>query len=386
MAAPQHARMAAAAGPAAAARNEFDTSDDEDDEDAGEASTTIGAAQLAAAADRTAAASRLAGLRANSGSNAGSNGNGGGSILQQREMHIPPRVPAPSPVINSPAALTQQQQQGQLLQAAADRMVQDSLATPMSHLSISRRPGGAQHNAPAAGAGEAMTPGSMLVDRSLSRGAAALPASPAEKLIGLMMSPGAEGHRTHHHHHHQQQQQQQQLLTPSRLSAALGGGGSGVQAPPLSPNLQVIGLMMQGEALAEGAGAAAAGSSGEEPAAAQQQGAQDETGVGAVGGANEGEARGSRASSGGDEGSDDDGSSSGSDSVFESDDEMDLSELQALCGEGVGPDTPLSVILGMMLSPQVAGLTPHLGAEEEQQQQQQAANDDLNPRILFADD
>jgi hypothetical protein len=80
-----------------------------------------------------------------------------------------------------------------------------------------------------------------------------------------------------------------------------------------------------------------------------------------------------------------DGSSRGSGSEYdsESDDEMDLSELQALVGEGVGPDTPLSVILGMLTgTPEVRGLTPHIGAPE----QQQGGNDDIGPRVLFADD
>jgi hypothetical protein len=80
-----------------------------------------------------------------------------------------------------------------------------------------------------------------------------------------------------------------------------------------------------------------------------------------------------------------DGSSRGLGSEYdsESDDEMDLSELQALVGEGVGPDTPLSVILGMLTgTPEVCGLTPQFGAPE----QQQAGNDDIGPRVLFADD
>ena len=78
------------------------------------------------------------------------------------------------------------------------------------------------------------------------------------------------------------------------------------------------------------------------------------------------------------------GSSSGvSGSGSESDDEMDLSELQALCGDAVGPDTPLSVILGMMLTPQAGGLTAALAAPSAAGG---AAAEDLNPRVLFADE
>lgn len=323
----------------AAAGDGFDTSDEEED-DAGEASTTIGAAQLAAAADRAAAASRMASQQAQQ---------------QQRQLSTPPRVPAPSPMANSPAplGLQQQQQQASLLQAAADRMVQDSLATPMSQLSLGERPG-AQHGS------SALTPG-LLVDRSFSRAASGPPASPAEKLIGLMMSPGAEGHGRHHHHHHTQQQAAQ--MTPSRLSSAMGAG-SGAQ-PPLSPNMQVIDLMMHPDAaVAEQPGSSA----GASPRAAAEQQAQADQ-----------EAGGADQDSGSDVGSE------GSGSVYdsESDDEMNLAELQALVGEGVGPDTPLSVILGMLTgTPEVRGLTPHLGAPE----QQQATNDDIGPRVLFADD
>jgi hypothetical protein len=59
---------------------------------------------------------------------------------------------------------------------------------------------------------------------------------------------------------------------------------------------------------------------------------------------------------------------------------MDVAELQALCG-GAGPDTPLSAILGMMLTPKAACLTTSLAAPSGQQ----AAPDDLNPRVLFGD-
>lgn len=343
-AAGQHARPAATR---AADDGGFDTSDSED-EDAGEASTTIGAAQLAAAADR--AANRMAGLRAQAGSSGG--GLKAASMQQQRQLGTPPRVPASSPAVRSPAALGwQQQRQASVLQAAADRMAQDCLATPMSQLSLSRaaRPGRS------AGA---VTP-TALLDGGLSQEAAAsgLPASPAEKLIGLMMSPNAGGHRRHHHHHSQQQQQGQQA-TPSRLSAALGAIDPQAQAP-LSPNLQVIDLMMHPDAAAE-EGQAGAGCSSVGGGSDAAQGAAADAGA-----------------------SSDDGS--GCSSEPESDDEMDLAELQALCGEGVGPDTPLSVILGMLTgTPQVTGLTPSL--EGVEQQQQQGGNDDIGPRVLFADD
>lgn len=56
--------------------------------------------------------------------------------------------------------------------------------------------------------------------------------------------------------------------------------------------------------------------------------------------------------------------------------------LQALVGEGVGPDTPLSVILSMLTgTPQLGGLTA-VGAAKRQQ----GGNDDIGPRVLFADD
>lgn len=355
---------------AAAANSGFETSEGEEDEE--EASTTIGAAQLAAAADRAAAANRMAvaGMRVHSTS----------SILQQqqqqqsarqplqRHLSTPPRVPAPSPVVNSPAALGLHQQQDLLLQAAADRMV-DSLATPMSHLSISRSrtAGAGQHSSTtpsgAAGAG-ATTPGE-LVMRSVSRaGPAAPPASPAEKLIGLMMSPGAAAagadgqHRRHHHHNHSQQQQ---VATPSRLSAALGGVLPERAGPPLSPNLQVIDLMLQE---AEGREGGAAGARA------------------AVAAAGDSDVSGSASSVYGDD-DDDDAAEE------ESADEMDLSELQALFGDG--PDTPLSILGLLMGTPEVAGgLTPRLGATaaagDQQQQGAAAGGEDIGPRVLFADD
>lgn len=340
-------------GPSAAAavHDGFDTSDDGED-DAGEASTTIGAAQLAAAADRAAAASRMAGMLGHSSSSSSH----GSNQQQARQLSTPPRVPAPSPALTSPAAPgLQQHQQAVFLQAAADRIVQDSLSTPMSQLNIGRRPGARGEVLAAPGA---VTP-DMLVGRSISRATASgLPASPAEKLIGLMLSPKAEGRTRHHHHHHQQH------LTPSRLSAAVGGGGLSAEAP-LSPNLQVIDLMMHADSVSDSATQlqeqqhAAAEYRPEAAARAGQDAASDAS----------------------DRGSD---SSSKYGSACESDDEMDLSELQALCGEGVGPDTPLSVILGMLTgTPQVAGLTPRMGGPE---QQQGALNDDIGPRVLFTDD
>lgn len=345
-AAAQQVRSAAAAG------DGFDTSDSEDD-DAGEASTTIWAAQLAAAADRAAAASRMAGLRAQAGSSGGSLGATHVQQQQQRHLSTPPRVPAPSPAGRSPAVFDWQDQQASVLQAAADRMAQDCLATPMSQLSLSRGTRLDQHGGSSAAAAAAGTPGA-LVDGALGREAASgPPASPAEKLIGLMLSPGAGGHRRHPHHHHQQQGQ---LGTPSRLSAATGTSTHPAE-PPMSPNLQVLDLMMHPDAAA-----------GERQASI-------------AGGSSTGMAEGA---AGGEESDGCASSNSGSYVSSESDDEMDLAELQALCGEGVGPDTPLSVILGMLTgTPEVAGLTPRVGASGEQAQQ---GGDDIGPRVLFADD
>jgi hypothetical protein len=334
----------------------FDTSDDGED-DAGEASTTIGTAQLAAATDRAAAATRMAGMLSHTSSSHDS------TLQQARQLSTPPRVPAPSPALTSPAAPgLQQHQQAVFLQAAADRIVQDSLSTPMSQLSIGRRPGARGEDLAGAGA---VTP-DMLVGHSLSRATASgLPASPAEKLIGLMLSPKAEGRGRHHHQqHHQQQPQQQQLLTPSRLSAAIGGVGTSAE-PPLSPTLQVIDLMMHTDGASDGA---------TQLQQLHHVGAEDRPEAAAGAGQD-------AASDASVRGSD---SSSVYGSEGESDDEMDLSELQALCGEGVGPDTPLSVILGMLTgTPQVAGLTPHMGGPE---QQRRALNDDIGPRVLFTDD
>jgi hypothetical protein len=219
------------------------------------------------------------------------------------------------------------QRQTQLLQAAAY-----NLSTPLSQLSLGRHQRGARSS----------TTPSRLAGADAGAGVS----SPAEKLIGLMLSPCAAeapgaGTRSAAGHSRGARTNQQGLLqhTPSRLAAAEAQGS----APPASPNLQVIDLMMQPTPEAEGQQEQAVAAGAGRPAAGSSE-------------------------------CDDAGSSYCS----ESNDEMDVFEAAALCGSA---DTPLSAILGMMLTPAANGLNTSLGASA-----QPAAGDELNPRVLFGDD
>jgi hypothetical protein len=165
------------------------------------------------------------------------------------------------------------------------------------------------------------------------------------------MMGGAAGH-SHHHQHR----------TPPRLAA-----------PPPSPEQQVIQLMMQQQQQAsaasaqEAAGVVLDGAKGQEAAstsnadaAVEQQ--QDGTDVEA-----------------------NDGYYSGSEygSSSESDDEIDLADLQQLCGATAEHGTPIDDIIGMLLTPELKGtsFTPRLAAAGAA-----GAEEGVGPRVLFGDD
>jgi hypothetical protein len=70
-------------------------------------------------------------------------------------------------------------------------------------------------------------------------------------------------------------------------------------------------------------------------------------------------------------------------SQSESDDEIDVAELQQLCGATAGHGTPIDDIIGMLLTPELKGtsFTPRLAAAGAA-----GAEDGVGPRVLFGDD
>ncbi|WIA09272.1 hypothetical protein OEZ85_008680 [Tetradesmus obliquus] len=316
-----------------------DASDDDSDEADDEATTTVGANQLAAAAARMhAALAAVAGRHSNAAAAAPAGGGSGHAM-----SFTPPRAPANTPHCGGSPAFALGQQQPQSPQQLAG----DSLATPMSHLSMARA--GGSHGAHSfdgfgfpsqqrgAAAHTAGTPG-----RSHSQ---APPASPVDKVIGLMMGPGAG------HSHHQQQQR-----TPSRLAA-----------PPPSPEQQVIQLMVQQQQAAHELAAGPVQDRTEQQAAAvdaaaaeeQQQDVDDaEAGDEFYSGSEYGDSS-------------------------QSDDEIDVAELQQLCGATAEHGTPIDDIIGMLLTPELKGtsFTPRATAAGAA-----GAEDGVGPRVLFGDD
>lgn len=258
------------------------------------------------------------------------------------------RAPAPSPVVISPVPA-----------AYSRRLLPDvdSLATPMSQLSMSHgnnhsasKP---QQQAPSDGWRSMLTP-----SRSQQ-----VVSSPVNKVIGLMIEPEQQGSHYRHHHH-----------TQSRFAAAENGNH-----PAPSPQQQVIQLMLRQQAGdssdQEDVGAAAYGR--HQAAAEQAIGAAKYAAVSA--------AYGSPAED--DEqleqyysGSEADYSSSRT----ESEDEIDITELQKLVGAAGGPGTPINDIISMMLTPELrstSDLTLRDGVAAGQQ-----PGDGVGPRVLFADD
>jgi hypothetical protein len=70
-------------------------------------------------------------------------------------------------------------------------------------------------------------------------------------------------------------------------------------------------------------------------------------------------------------------------SQSESDDEIDVAELQQLCGAAAGHGTPIDDIIGMLLTPELKGtsFTPRLAVAGAA-----GAEDGVGPRVLFGDD
>lgn len=309
----------------------FDLGASDTDSDGEEADTVIGVKQVAAAAARMRAALLSAG--------AGMNHAAAGAAADGSSMVPVPglRAPAPSPVVSSPPPAAYS------MPTPVDA---NSLATPMSQLSMSHSSSKFNKQTPTALWRSRMTPGSS--DQA--------PASPVDKVIGLMMETGQE-----HDHHHPQHR------TPSRFA-----GVSNIQ-PPSSPEQQVLQLMLQqhgGYGSQEGAetavqagrqtraeqlasaASAAFGSPAEDDEQARSIGSESERHY----------------------------SSSGT----ESDDEIGVAELQQLVGAGAGPGTPINDIISMMLTPELRA-TPSITPRGAQAAQQQPA-DEVGPRVLFADD
>lgn len=306
-----------------------DSSESEDDE----ADTVINDAAVAAAAARMRAALLAAGT-----------GAGNTAAPPSNSSAVPAsgiRAPTSSPVVNSlaPAAGSRQIKQP---------AVADSLCTPMSQLSVSRTSASniqqPQHGTPA------------TASRFAALCSLHAPSSPMDKVIDLMMQ--CDSQRKHHRPHQ----------TPGKSAV---GGAVPSRQPAASPEQQVIQLMMQ---------QVQPGSNGhvaEEVAVAAEahQAPEQSNAAGAPFGSPAEEAP----------GPDDDDAADYSSSATESDDEIDVAELQHLVGSAAaGPGTPFSDIINMMLTPELKG-TPSFtpaGARAAAQH----AEDDMGPRVLFADE
>lgn len=322
--------------------SDSDSGEDENDE----ATTTVGADQLAAAMARMRAA-----LGAADGA-AGPRVDGKGLSL----AFTSPRAPAPTPEHSrSPSAAGHEQRQVQL--------TANSPAIPMGRLSMSHTPGTASKAAaPRGGSSSSQqqvytpTAAQSYLTPSCTR-SDATPAS-AVKVVGLMIQQ--QGGHGHSHHR------------PTRLQ------------PPPSPQQQVIELMMQDSEAAEAAACGVLGTQNAAEAGAGQHSDEERQGAAAAAVHRRmEEQQGQDDAVGGEQ-----YWSSTYASSSESDDEIDVAELQELCGSVAAHGTPIHDIIDMLLTPELKGtsFTPAIAAGGATGAEEQQPGESVGPKVLFGDD